>query len=464
MKKILSLCLVFLLLLGMTACQNGETTVPPESAYDHPERFVSLPPLDSLSVSACTLEQEYNELVVEILSSISQELFVPLTDTPCRAGDRVFLTYHGVCGDELPEATQKALTVTEPVSFVLGEESLPSFMEEGILGQCTGGTVTLTHTYTEEETDLAGLAGKTVQFTLNISEVGRVSVGETSLLEVEYTVTTEEEKTPKLAALLAGGRETVELADPEDTFDGVFSNASFKEAMLGASKYETRNFSLPIPEKEALALGCTPGALFHFSVRLLSAKEKPGALTDDLVASYTNGAMKTLEEFRTTSMKMLKEDLAFGAVTDAAVFGKDLPQAEYDEFYGANYNEAMAKVVGDVSSLSAAELAAILTDEVYARVEELAHENTVAELRERLLLEYLYDTLPVAMSEEEYTEQLNALFHTYQTTGQVMLIMYGITDAKGLEEFIGRDYLEVQFLYEKMLPILAERLTVTDDR
>ena len=150
------------------------------------------------------------------------------------------------------------------------------------------------------------------------------------------------------------------------------------------------------------------------------------------------------------------------SLASKATFSDKLPKKEYEKLYEENYNEALYDYIGYGYDYSTEEMAAMLTEEVLAKIEVTADENTVAELRERLLLEYLYDLLDLSLTEDEYTSALNDLYKTYQIEYSYMLYYYGINKASDLEDYLGKDYLEVQFLYEKLLPLLAEKIQFVD--
>lgn len=431
------------------------------SAYDHPEKYVSLPPLSEITLSLADLEKEYDETVAEILASASVTPYEPMpAGTLCQAGDLVEISFRGVCPETaLSAATLAALTQTEPAAFTLGNEELPTFLETPLLSHAAGETLTFSHTYREDETDLEELFGKTVDFTLTLHSIKRAFVKENATLDLQYTVSAETEENDALSAILAGGLETVELFDPDDFFDAVFPNAALYEALAGAAVGETRVFSLTMPASAAQKYHIPAETLFTFHVTLRAVAIKPSALTDEFVADYTNGALTTVEAFRAKALAMIREDMAFGALTNAAQYAETLPKKEYEAYYQENYQKAVAATLGSMTAPTEEELLALVGQEVYDRICQLADENTTAELRERLLLEYLFDTLPVSLTEEEYTAMLSDLFNTYIETNYLLLIMNNIGTPAALESYLGRSYLEVQFLYEKALPLLTEQVT-----
>lgn len=458
MKKILILILTLTLLLPLTACG---------SAFDKPEKYVSIPPLSLITVSEKDVDKELDSVIKDLLEDMTGEFFIPLSakDEPVQRGDRVHVSFSPAKGQGLSDEVVKLLTTAEKdrIFVIPGSDTMPKAIEDVLVGKKVGDSVAASVSYTEDDTDVKELIGKTVTLDVAVHGIARLTVESRHAVKVKFTAKLANGETPidLINPLLQGAVETVELSDPDDTFNEVFSSADLLPHVLGLHKLGTKAFTLTLPKAVAEFYGYDRDVDIDFEVTVMSATETPTVLTDLVVEELTYGVYTSHEDYLVFCRNMVKEELALQAIMEAATFEKDLPEEEYDEFYTENYNAALYAVVGDTSGYTPEQLSALLTADVLKKVEDTAHENTVKELYERLVLEYLYDLLDVSLTEAEYTEKLEELYASYQAEYYYMLYYYNITSKEALESYLGRDYIEVQFLYEKLLPLLKDEITYT---
>jgi len=456
-KQFLSLLLILLLLLSLASCG---------SAYEHPERYLTLPPLSEITVSEEEIDKQLKEVVKDLLENMEGEHYTPLSGAQetVRKGDRVHVSF-APNDSSLSAETVKLLTTEEKdrMYVIPGSDSMPKAFENAVLGTKAGDVLSVQVSYTDEDTDIEELIGKTVSFNLTVHRIARLTVKEHHSVKLQFTAELADGSVPidQILSLLKGGIETVALNDHEDTFDEVFSAIALREHLVGLHKYDEATFTLTMIKETAEANGYDRDIDIRFHVTVNAISEIPTELTDLLVDEMTYGVYTDADAYLTFCRDLVKEELALNAVMAAAVFDEKLPEKEYDEFYTENYNAALYSVVGDVSGYTPEELQNMLSQEALDKVEATAHENTVKELRERLMLEYLYDLLDITISDEEYTEKLNELFDSYYEEYYYMLYYYNITTPEALESYLGKDYLIVQFLYEKLLPILKNHITYT---
>ncbi len=456
MKKILLLLLSLLLLLPLTACG---------SAFEHPEDYVTLPDLKSITVSGKEIEEELNEVIKDLLDSLEGEHFTPLVSSSetVKLGDRVHVSFTPEANNTISQETLTLLKAEEAdrIYVIPGSETMPKALEDIVMGTKVGDSLSTNITYTKDDTDLEDLIGKTITLNIKVHGIARLTVSERHAVRLTYTAKLANDEAPldTILSLLKGGVETVDLADDEDTFAEVFPSEALIPHLVGLHKLEKKEFTLTLPKEKAEEFGYDKELSIVITATVTSATEKPTALSDLLIDEMTYGAYTTTEAYLTFCRNMVKEELALQAIMAKAVFTDDLPEDEYEEFYTENYNAALYATVGDVSGYTPEQLSAMLSTEVLQKIEETAHENTVSELKERLVLEYLYDLLNVTLSEEEYQEKLDELFKSYYNEYYYMLYYYGIDTAEKLEDYLGKDYIEVQFLYEKLLPLLKDVIT-----
>lgn len=464
MKKTLALTLLFLFMLtALTSCQK--------SAFDHPEDYVSLPPLDEIRVTQEEIDKAMEELEADILDGLTGEYFTPLTESgeTVRLGDKATVRYSGAptsSSVKLSEEAEEALSGSDQAGYglIVGSDTLPEKVENALIGKKAGESVSVTVTYTEDDTDIEDLVGVEVELKIEILEIARLFITERHAVKLKFTASLPDgiKASDEIETLLEGGVETVTLSDQEDSFDTAFTIDEIRPHLLGHGKYDELTFTLTLDSERASEYGYDEALPVSFTATILEASETPEALTDELIEEMTGGIYNKVDDYRAFCLKMVKEDLALRAVSSAATFADEMPEKEYNEFYEENYNAALYATMGDVSGYTAEELAALMSEEVANKINETAHDNTIVELHERFLLEYLFDLLDLSLTEEEYNTMLQELYDTYTANYSYMLLYYGIDSPAELEEYIGREYAEVQFLYEKLLPVLGEKVTFTD--
>lgn len=459
MKKLLSLILLILTVLTLASCG---------SAYNKPHKYVSLPALSEITVKNADLEAELDSVIDEILENLSGEYYIPVASLSERvkAGDRVHVSFAPDGDQGLPSDVIETLTAAEKdgIYVIPGSGSSPKPLEDIVLGTKVGDVLSVKISYTEDDTDIEELIGKTITFTVTVHEIARLTVTEQHTVELNFTAKLAGDETPMntILKLLEGGTETVDLADPEDTFNTVFSPADILPYVKGCRKYESVSFSLTIPADKAKDYGYETDVTLDITATVQKVIETPTAMTDALANEITGGVYTKAADYIDFCREEVKATIAYNAVVKAATFTKDLPEKEYNELYPDNYNAALYAVVGDVGNYTEEQLASMIDPEVMDKIKEMARENTETELRERLVMEYLFDLLKIKLTDKEYNEQLAELYKTYENEYYYMLYYYNITTKEALAEYLGVDYLKAQFSYQKLLPLLKEQISFTD--
>ncbi len=467
MKRLLSLLLAALLLTA-TLVSCGEDPSP----FDNPGKYVTPPDLSTVKVKNSEVEKSYQNVMQELLEDMTGEHFQKLAerDAIVQKGDKVHISYKGTAKDTsitLSDTAHAAINALESdrVFVILGAGEVSTAIEDILIGSKTGSELSVSVTYTENDTDIDELVGKEVVFVIKVHSISRMTVSSRHAVKLKFTAKLADESVPldTILTLLQGGVETVDLADKEDTFDEAFSVSEISSLLIGKHKYDKLSFTLTLPAEKAEKYGYHTDVAIAFDATITEAIETPALLTDEMVTNVTEGQMNTVAEYEAYCRNMVKEQLALAAVADAATYNDDFPKDLYNEFYEENYNEAMYDYSGSYTDLSVEELKNLLTEELLNTIETAAHESTISELRERFLFEYYFDYFDLTLTKEEYESELNELYNIYQTQYYYALIHYGISDVKDFEEFFGKEYLEVQFLYEKLPPLLKDAIQFVDE-
>lgn len=467
MKRILSLLLALLLLTSaLVSC--GEDPSP----FDNPEKYVKAPDLSTVKVTKKEVDESYNAVMQELLEDMTGEHFQKLAerDAVVQKGDKVHISYKGTPKDAsitLSETATNAINALESdhVFVIPGAGEVSTAIEDIVIGSKTGSELSVSITYTENDTDIKELVGKEVVFVIKVHSISRLTVSSRHAVKLKYTAKLADGSTPldTIVKLLAGGVETVDLADKEDTFDEAFPVSEISPLLIGKHKYDTLAFTLTLPAEKAAKYGYDRDVAIAFEATITEAVETPTLLTDEMVESVTKGQFTDVASYEAYCRNMVKEQLALTAVAEAATYNDNYPKDLYNEFYEENYNEAMYEYSGSYADLSIEELKNLLTEEVLNTIEDAAHKSTVSELRERFLFEYYFDYFDLKLTQEEYEKELGELYNIYYTQHYYALIHYGIANVKDFEAFFGKDYLEVQFLYEKLPPLLKDAIQFVDE-
>lgn len=224
------------------------------------------------------------------------------------------------------------------------------------------------------------------------------------------------------------------------------NNRGFEEQLVGMKVGETRTITVTFPDNygsEELN-----GTVIKFDVTVNGIRKGTlPELTDKLLADYLGDDNATVESVKAEAYAYYKSIVAYDTLFEAFAV-RIYPDRPIDS--------AVTDYVTDyVSSVYEEKL----TDEELQTVFEEQYENALAYARkavgERMILEYLFSFYQVTMTQGEYVEARDAdleqnFFEYYY--------YYGISDAATLEAVFGKDLLVAQYKYEKLLPVLAEKV------
>ena len=467
MKRILSLLLALLLLTSvLVSCKEDP------SPFDTPEKYITAPDLSTITVKNSEVEESYQNVMKDLLEDMTGEHFQKLAerDAVVQKGDKVHISYKGTAKDPSITLSDTALAAinaleSDRVFVIPGAGEVSTAIEDILIGSKTGSELSVSVTYTEDDTDIDELVGKEVVFVIKVHSISRLTVSSRHAVKLKYTAKLADGSVPldTIVKLLAGGVETVDLADKEDTFNEAFPVSEISALLIGKHKYDKLSFTLTLPAEKAEKYGYSTDVTIAFEATITEAIETPALLTDEMVTNVTEGQMNTVAEYEAYCRNMVKEQLALAAVADATVYNDDYPKDLYNEFYEENYNEAMYNYSGSYTDLSVEELKNLLTEELLNTIETAARESTISELRERFLFEYYFDYFDLKLTKEEYEKELNELYNIYYTQHYYALVHYGISNVKDFEEYFGKEYLEVQFLYEKLPPLLKDAIQFVNE-
>lgn len=465
MKRILSLFLALLLLsTALVSCGKDP--------LDTPEKYVSVPDFSTIKIKNSDVQESYQEVMQDLLEDMTGEHFQKMSDrnTLVQKGDKVHVSYKGTPQDTSVILSDTALSAvnaleSDRVFIIPGAGEVSSAIENILIGSKIGSELSVSVTYSEEDTDITDLVGKEINFVITVHSISRLTVSARHSVKLKFTAKLANGSAPldTIIKLLEGGVETVDLADSEDTFDEVFSVNEISPLLVGKHKYDSLSFQLTLPAEKAKAYGYEEDVTISFEATITEATETPTLLTDELVESITEGQFTKVSEYENYCLNQIKEQMALSAVAGAATYNDDYPKSLYNKYYTDNYNEALYEYAGISTDYTTEQIENLLSEEVLAAIQTKVHESTISEIRERMLFEYCFNYFDLTLTQDEYNAELQELYSLYQIEYYYALLMYGIENISDFEALLGKEYLEVQFLYQKLPPLLKDAVQFVNE-
>ena len=463
MKRTLSLLFLLLLFTGLfVSCGKGS------SPFDHPEKYITAPDLSTIKVKNSDVEASYQDVMQDLLEDMTGEHFQKLAERNAvvQIGDKVHISYTGTPRNTnvtLSETATQAINAiqSDRVFVIPGAGEVSKAIEDILIGAKIGSELSVSVTYTENDTDIEDLIGQDINFVIKVHSISRLTVSSRHAVKLKYTAKLADGSAPldTIAKLLEGGVETVDLSDAEDTFDEAFSVSEIHSLLIGKHKYDSFSFTLTLPAEKAQKYGYNSDVAIDFEATVNEAVETPTLLTDEMVESVTEGQFTTAAEYENYCRNQVKEQLALAAVAEAVTYNDDFPKDLYNEFYEENCREAAINYLDTSTEMTVEEIKSLLPESVLTVIES----DTISELRERFLFEYYFDYFDLKLTDAEYQSELEELYKLYQTEYYYALIYYNITNLQDFETYFGKEYLEVQFLYEKLPPLLRDAVQYIDE-
>lgn len=384
--------------------------------------------------------------------------------------------------------------------------------EEQLIDHKVGETFDITVTFPDSYSNDKTLEGKVIIFTITIHKISRAYVHDDSTITVDYAFTektdsddedkdntdesgedeakaqSEEDKDSTESGETTGENgetgednkdedkdedkkpadlskvfkdddfeiDYTEEIDKEATFNDLFKIADyadiFKEKVWG---YEY-TFDYTVPEDVDDDYKDYIGRTVTVTLTLSDITHLP-ELTDDLVSKYTSEEYTTVSDFEAYLNKTVLADLAYDAILEATVV-KEYPKSERNKIYKNYVNQLVYNKLGaDPSTMTQADLDAKLTDEVYQSIYAQAASSTLTALKERLVLEYLLDVYDIKLTNKEYKTQLSDMFKANQ---MYYMYYYQIYNESALENYMGKESLQLQFKATKLMDKIGDYVTV----
>lgn len=464
------------------------------SAYNNPEKYITVPELSSITLSQSELSTSLQEQIDEIRENSRKEDFKEVAEAS-QLGDQVNIDFEGRAADStvtISENTLKGMKA-EKQDVILGSGSmigeytdkggdvLTKGFEEQIIGMKADETKDITVTFPDDY-DTAELQGVKVIFTITVHTVSRLTVDENCLVKVEYTFTEpdassasssvddsledDEEDALDFSDLFDDGDFEIDYtaeADDEETFNEIFKIADVRDLFKGMNKYGEVEHTLTVPsdiDKEDFKAYAGKEITATFTVD--SATILP-EWNDELANEYSQETYTTAAAYEEALMKDLKSNAAYEAVM-AAVVVNEYPESETEKLYKEYVNQLLEQQIGSsLDEMSQSELNEKIDAATYQSIRDSAANQALLTVKETLVLEYLFDKLDITLTDKEYEEKLKSTYEDYAANYMYYYYYYyGVmfSSAEDMESYYGKEEMERQIKTNMLLEVLPENVTI----
>ena len=172
----------------------------------------------------------------------------------------------------------------------------------------------------------------------------------------------------------------------------------------------------------------------------------------------TGKEYKTVADYEPVLIKVIKGDLAYKKISEGITIIK-YPKSELSKTYKAYIDNKIYEQFGDISSYSQKAFDKLVSDAEasgkfsYSALYAEALAEAKVSVKERLVLEYLFDEFDIKVSNKTYKEKLKNDFETYY---YYYVSYYQITSVEMLESYYGKDYFMLQYKLEALVEYLGE--------
>ena len=387
--------------------------------------------------------------------------------------------------------------------------------EDQLIGKKAGETVEVLVKFPDSYSTKA-LQGVEVKFTVKINTVSRLTVDEDTLVKIGYvfeevkeeaptdegatdsegegttdstdapsaqaegtTTKKEDDKTPSIdddkedtkkafSTLFKSGSFSFDYAKDADEakFNDIFKVADFRDLFKGANLYAEFEKVVTIPKDVDSKYKDYAETQVKITFTVSEATILP-EWNDELVKEITAEAYTTVAAYKEAMLKDIKIDLAITAAEEAAEYN-GYPKSEVMKLYKQYVDQLVASTAGkSLDELSNSELKKLISADKYKEIYSTAATQAMATVKSRLLIEYLCEELDIKLTSKEYKAELKKTFEEYQADTSMMYYYYQyyqtiFTSAEQLEDYFGKDELELQFKTVKMSEALVAKVKVVD--
>lgn len=219
----------------------------------------------------------------------------------------------------------------------------------------------------------------------------------------------------------------------------------FEEQLIGAKKGDkltvTVRFS-PLYDNKELR-----DELVNFEVEMVKVEtaDPSPTLTDEVIKEHTQGEYTDVKSFEKYMTDQYKGQIAYDAIM-AKIKINSLPEEDVETYAAEYINNYYEYNNTDKDKLTEDELKK-LTDEADAAAR--------AHVGQRLIWNYLFGVYGISMTKGEFIATLQSNYDTYS---DYYAYYYEISDIEEFVTVFGANNLLAQFLQQKMIPVMCEKV------
>ena len=394
-----------------------------------------------------------------------------VSDYVAKEGDKVNVTYKGTAKDPsltLSDSTLDKLTnesSKKGTDVVIGSASL--FTEDfskQLVGMKNGEKKTITVKFPDDYKNDTTIQGKEINFEVTANSVMESYERGLSEYEGNTEIVVEFDKVEGEAAEIVFAK-----VFPSSTFLANFGKLEENETKVAAwnvkdlvtyldekTLYYEYTFLAKVPN-DPKTYGKYADQKVGLTMTVSSITLAPD-WNDDTVAEYTSDEYKTVKDYEPYMLKLIKGDLAYKVMSENMLIIK-YPKAELKENYESYIDNQLYSQFGDISGYTQKEFDKLVQDAEksgkfsYAKLYAEALAEAKVAVKERLVLEYLFNEYDIKVSNKTYKEKLTKDFETYY---YYYATYYQINSVEMLEDYYGKDYFMLQYKYEVLIEYLGE--------
>lgn len=402
-----------------------------------------------------------------------EALFKDVTDTEYKSktGDKLNITYTGTAKDssvELSASTLDKLTnkdSTKGTDVVIGSDSLfvKEFSEQ-LIDLKINDTKTFTIKFPDDYKNDTTLQGKEINFEVKVNSIKETYErtlaefdGNTEI-KIEFDKVEGEAATITFSSVFKNGSFTVNLdhLDENDTKAVAWDAKDLITYVDAMDLFSEYTFIAKVPN-DPKTYGKYADQNIGLTMKVMGITVIP-EWNDDTVSEYTGKEYKTVADYEPVLIKVIKGDLAYKKISEGITIIK-YPKSELSKTYKSYIDNKIYEQFGDISSYSQKAFDKLVSDAEasgkfsYSALYAEALAEAKVSVKERLVLEYLFDEFDIKVSNKTYKEKLKNDFETYY---YYYVSYYQITSVEMLESYYGKDYFMLQYKLEALVEHLGE--------
>ncbi len=234
--------------------------------------------------------------------------------------------------------------------------------------------------------------------------------------------------------------------------DPAKNNNGFEEQLVGTKVGASTDILVTFPDAYAVEELC--GMVVKFTVKINSI-DRPtlGELTDDMCKTFTG--YESVAAYTEYLEEYYSGVYAYDAVYNACEIIKDCKEI-IDVYVDKYIHDNVIYSYGDELTQKEYDEA---YEDIYDSIYDKAYSWAASIAKERIILKYLFDNCNITLSDKEFDEMLDK---DWETNKEAYKKNYGVETKEEALEYLGKDELELSYMFEKMIKVLPDHITIIE--